>query len=182
MRSFNVNRLAIVAGVAFSSSLFYASSSMAQVTTGDIIIGGEVASTLNIDIATVTGFDALDLGGDGTDNPETIVKIADLVVRTNNDDGLTLTITSGNMTATGSDTPLAYKVVTTGGAVQAVSADFDTVSGTPREETYEQGGGAGQLGANGSLARNLFISFDPPQNLDAGDYTGEITLTVANVN
>ncbi len=178
-----LNRLAIAAGIALGSSVLYSSATLAQVTSGTVDIGGTVTSTLNIEVTPVAGVDTgLDLGGEGTDNAETIVKVADLTIRTNNDAGLSLTMTSGDMTATGSDTPLAYKVVTTADTAAAASGDFATASGTDRVENYTQTGGAApNLGADGSLARDLSISYDPPQNLDAGDYSATITLTVADL-
>lgn len=176
MKSFN--RCLLVGSLALGASLFGASSAMAQ-TTGDVNIGGTVDSTLNIDITAVGGVDTgLDLGGEGIDNDETIVKIADIIVRTNNNAGLSLTMTEGNMTATGSDTPLAYQVAVTDNDVVAVTGDF----GGGLTETYTQAGGAApNLGADGTVAQDISISYNPPQNLDAGAYTATITLTVADL-
>ena len=182
MKSFN--RFLLAGGLALGASVFGASSAMAQVTTGDVTIGGTVDSTLNVDITAVGGVDTtLDLGGEGTDNGETIVKVADITIRTNNDAGLSLTMTSGNMVATGSDTPLAYKVAVTGDEVAAATGDFTALtSGTDNVQNYAQAGGGGiELAADGTLAQDVSISYDPPQNLDAGDYTATITLTVQDL-
>ncbi len=177
MKSFN--RFLIAGGFALGASFLGAPSVMAQVSSGTVDIGGTVESTLNIDITAVGGVDTgLDLGGEGTDNGETIVKVADIIIRTNNDAGLSLTMTEGDMTATGSDTPLAYQVAVTDDGVTALTGDF----GGGLVESYSQvGGAAPNLGADGTLAQDISISYDPPQNLDAGDYTATITLTVADL-
>ena len=177
MNSFN--RFLLASGLILGASCFGASSAIAQVTTGDVTIGGTVDSTLNIAITPVTDIDTiLDLGGEGVDNGETIVKIADVIIRTNNDAGLSLTMTEGNMTATGSDTPLAFQVAVTDDGVAAVTGDF----GGGLVENYTQIGGAvPNLGADGTLAQDISISYDPPQILDAGAYTATVTLTVADL-
>lgn len=177
------NSVLLAAGLALGTTLVGTSSAMAE-TTGSVPIGGTVDSTLSLTVEAI-GLVAtdLDLGGKGIDLPEQIVKVADLVVTTNNDAGLKLTITSGDLVAPGGATPLPYKVVTVAdGAAAPVGGDFATNSGTPREENYTQvGGAAPNLGANGSLARDLYISYDPPQLLDAGNYASTINLTVTDL-
>lgn len=177
-----LNRVLAASGIALATSLWAASSAMAQTTSGDVTIGGTVVSTLNIAITPVGGVDTgLDLGGEGVDNGETIVKVADITITTNNNTGLSLTLTSGNLTA-GGDTNLPYQVASTADTVAAVTADFSVASGTAKVENFTQvGGAAPNLGADGSLARDVSISYDPPQNLDAGAYTATITLSVADL-
>ena len=177
MKSFN--RFLLAGGLALGASVFGASSAMAQVTTGDVTIGGTVESTLNIAIAAVGGIDNLDLGGEGVDNAATILKVADITIRTNNNAGLSLTMTEGNMDITGGgDTPLAYQVAVTDDGVAAAAGDF----GGGLVNNYTQvGGAAPNLGADGTLAQDISISYDPPQVLDAGAYTATITLTVADL-
>ncbi|MBX5483099.1 MAG: hypothetical protein IRZ16_14840 [Myxococcaceae bacterium] len=133
-------------------------------------LSGTVASTANVTAVATSSAGALDMGGEGVDIGQQIVKVADVTMSTNNATGLTLTVTSGDL-SNGTDS-VAYQVTTVADEAAApVGADFTVPSGT--DYTYSNS-------TSGSEDRDLYIAYTPPILLDPGTYTGTITLTVAD--
>jgi hypothetical protein len=132
-----------------------------------ITLGGTVGSTSSVISTPTATASALPMGGEGSDIGEQIKKVGDLALSTNNTEGLTLTVTSGNLSK-GSDA-VAYKVMTVAdGATAPASGDFSTDSGDSWEVDA----------ALGASSLDLYIAYSPPAVLDPGDYAGEITLSV----
>ncbi|MEH2228430.1 MAG: hypothetical protein V7K71_02135 [Nostoc sp.] len=140
-------------------------------TTATVPISGTVASTLNISAFPTTEAGTLDL----STASDTIVKVADLAIDTNNSTGYTLTASSGNLSNPDSATPISYQVkVIDSSASAPVSGDFTVASGT--DLSYGTSG-ANATGTNGKF---LFIKYTPAGLQDPGNYNGTINLTVAD--
>lgn len=136
-----------------------------------VALQGSVASTAAVSSAVTAGASTLNLAG----ATEKIVKAADVALTTNNITGVTVTITSGNLSNGTAAANIAYKVTTVADAATApLSAAFTVASGT--SYTYSTASDADPK----SVARDLYIAFTPASSQDPGTYTGTITLTVAD--
>lgn len=163
-RALIASGLFIGTAVAFSPTAFAAD-------TATVILSGTVASTLAITSTTTTEAGTLDLGGEGGTASAHIVKVADLAITTNNEQGYTLTVDSGDLTKNGG-TPIAYQVTSVADAATApASGDFATASGTDYT--------VGTLVA-GAAPKDLYIKYTPAALQDAGVYGATINLTVAD--
>ncbi|NEO32059.1 MAG: hypothetical protein F6K36_16820 [Symploca sp. SIO3C6] len=171
-----VNRLLVASSLILGVTTF-SSAALAQ-TTDTVDIQGEVATTLAVTAAPEAAATALDLGGEGTATDDVIVKVAVLTVTSNNEDGVELTITSGDMTnSTDVDATdvVPYQVVTvTGGGAPPVTGDFITASGTDRVEDLNRDN------VDGEEDRDLYIMYDAPVVLDPGTYDDTITVSVVD--
>ncbi|HZH03084.1 MAG TPA: hypothetical protein VEY30_04810 [Myxococcaceae bacterium] len=136
-----------------------------------VALSGIVASSATVVSTPTAGATALNLAG----ATEKIVKVADVLLSTNNTTGLTVTITSGNLTNGTPSANIAYKVTTAGDAATApLTAAFTTNSGDGY--TYSTAGDTEPT----SVERDLYIAYTPAALQDPGTYTGTITLTVAD--
>lgn len=141
-------------------------SAAAASPTATVTLGGTVTSSLEITSVPTAAASALDLSGG-----QKIVKISDIEMSTNNEQGLTLTATSGNLTKSGG-TSIAYKVTSVANAASApIAAAFTIASGSD----YTVG-----TVASGSVDKDLYILYTPLTLQDPGDYAGEVDLTVAD--
>ncbi|MHC5731925.1 MAG: hypothetical protein ACYTXY_49220, partial [Nostoc sp.] len=105
------------------------------------------------------GATALNLGGDGSTPTEHIVKVAALAIGTNNEQGYTLTASSGNLTKTGG-TSIAYQVTSVAATTAApATGDFAVASGT--NYTVATAGA-------GDAPKDLYIKYTPAALQDAG--------------
>lgn len=135
-------------------------------TTGSVTLSGSVSSTLSITSTATAGASALNLA-----SGEKIVKVSDLAMTTNNEQGLTLTASSGSLTKTGG-TSIAYQVHSVADAATApLSADFLIASGS--NYTFA-------TAAAGDSNRDLYIKYNPAALQDPGSYAGSISLTVSD--
>jgi hypothetical protein len=141
-----------------------ASGSAAVAATSDVVnIGGHVSSSLSVAATPTSGVSTLDLSGG-----EKIVKIADVAMGTNNETGLTLTVTPHPMTKTGGTT-ITVKVTTVDdGDDPPLTGAFST--------------GAFEVGSSGSgpFAQDLYIKYTPLNLQDPGDYAGTVDLSVSD--
>jgi hypothetical protein len=146
-------------------SLLLSSAAIAD-TTGSVTLGGEVLTSLEITAVDTAGASALVLSGG-----QKIAKVSDIAMTTNNEQGLTLTATSGNLTKTGG-TSIAFQVTSVADAATApVAGAFVIASGTD----YTVG-----TVAAGAAAVDLYILYTPATLQDPGDYAGSIDLTVTD--
>jgi len=150
----------IVFGVLTISSAAMASDP----TQAFVTLGGTVTSTLEVTPTPTGAATALELM-----SGIQIVNVADVEMDTNNEQGLALSASAGNLTKTGG-TSIAYLVtsVTHGGTAPlagAFSAGPYTVFSTS---------------TNGSVLQDLYIKYTPAAQQDPGDYAGEITLNVSD--
>ena len=135
-------------------------------------LGGTLASTLSISVSATATASALPLDGEGSAG-EHIVKVADLTIGTNNEQGFTLTATSGDLTKAGGSS-IAYQVTSVDDGTSApASGDFLVASGSAY--TYSTSG-------SGPGNQDLYIKYRPIALQDPGNYGGTITLTVADNN
>jgi hypothetical protein len=156
-------RFAVLAAVGISSIAVAA-------TTGSVSLSGVVASSRYVSVAQEAGATTLNLGGQGTNLSEQIVKVAEITLGTNNAEGLTLTASSGNLSQ-GSHN-VAFKVITVAdGAAAPLTAAFTVDSG----DTYSYSNNV-----QGDEVRDMYISYDPPAMLDPGTYTATISLSVSD--
>jgi hypothetical protein len=147
------------------ASLVISSTALAA-TTGSVTLGGSVATTLEVTAVDTAGASALDLSAG-----QKIAKVADIEMSTNNDQGLTLTASSGNLTHTGGQ-PIAFQTTTVvDAAAPPVPAVFVTASGTDYS--------IGTLVA-GSINKDMYIMYTPAASQDPGLYGGSISLTVSD--
>ena len=159
MKKFGV--LGLVAGFCAFSSVAMAA------TTGSVTLGGTVASTLQLTATATAAASSLDLTSAGP----TIVQVADISMSTNNEQGLTLTATSGDLTKSGG-TPISFQVTTVADAASApASTAFTVASGTD----YTVG-----TSAAGASAKDMYIMYSPAALQDPGAYAGTISLTVTD--
>lgn len=142
------------------------SSIAGAATTATVTLGGTVASTLTITSTDTAGAAALNLS-----SGQKIAQVADVSMSTNNDQGLTLTATSGNLTKTGG-VSIAFQVTSVADAATApLAAAFTVASGTSYTVATS---------AAGSSLKDLYIMYTPGATQDPGAYAGSITLTVAD--
>jgi hypothetical protein len=138
-------------------------------TSDTVSLSGTVTTTLSIDATDTAGATALDIDGEGSAG-EHIVKVADVAMTTNNEQGLTLTFSGGNLTKTGG-TSIAYRVVTVAdGASAPVTGDSGWAAGSTTFQTS----------AAGDSARDLYIKYTPAALQDPGTYTGSISLSISD--
>jgi hypothetical protein len=133
-----------------------------------VALSGTVASTAAVTSTSTAGASSLDLAT----ATEKIVKAAGVALSTNNTTGLTVTVTSGNLTkAGGQDIP--YKVTTVAAAAAApLTGAFTVASGT--NYTYSTASDSDPT----DVTRDLYIAYTPAAKQDPGAYSGTITLTV----
>lgn len=135
-------------------------------TTASVTLGGTVTSSLSIAATPTAAASTLDLSGG-----QKVVKVADLAIGTNNEQGLTLTATSGDLTKAGG-TSIAFQVHTVAdGAGAPAAGAFVVASGVDYT--------AGSVAA-GSYDRDLYILYTPAALQDPGAYAGSISLTVTD--
>jgi hypothetical protein len=135
-------------------------------TSGSVSLSGTVVSSLAITVTASAAASALDLSGG-----EKIVKVADLAMSTNNEQGFTLTTSSGSLTKSGG-TSIAFQVTTVADAATAPAAGAFTVA-SGSDDTFNTSGA-------GSSDRDLYIKYTPASLQDPGTYTGTINLTVSD--
>jgi hypothetical protein len=142
------------------------SASVANAATiGEVALSGTVTSTVTMSASA---------GGGGLDlmtASEQIAKVSDISSSTNNDTGLTLTVTSGNITKTGGAS-IAFKVWTVAdNATAPLTAAFTVASGSSHTPSSS---------AAGAFDRDLYIAYTPASSQDPGLYEGTISLSVSD--
>lgn len=150
----------------FVVSSLLVSSVAAAGTTATVTLGGSVASTLEITSTDTASASTLNLS-----SGQKIVQVADVSMSTNNDQGLTLTASSGNLTKTGGQ-PISFQVTSVAdGGTAPLAAAFTVASGSNYTVATS---------AAGSSAKDLYIMYSPGATQDPGAYAGSISLTVAD--
>jgi hypothetical protein len=140
-----------------------ATGSAAVAATDSVTIGGTVSPTLSVAATPISGVGTtLDLSG-GLKT----VKIADVAIGTNNETGLTLTVTPNPMTKTGG-TSIVVKAKTVDDGATAPTAVFAT--------------GPFEVGSTtqGPFNQDLYIQYTPADLQDPGDYAGTVGLSVSD--
>jgi hypothetical protein len=136
-----------------------------------LLLGTQPAFALPSITATATNT-ANNLPLDGQGNASThVVKVANLTLSTNNPQGLTLTISSGNITKAGG-TPIQFQVTTVAdGAASPSTAAFTTPAGS----NYTFSAALGD-----TTARDLYIKYTSAVLQDPGAYNAAISLVVTD--
>jgi hypothetical protein len=148
----------------------FASSLAHGATTGEVSLSGTVSSTLAITVTPTEDASALGLDGAGSAT-EHIVKIADLAISTNNEQGFLLTVSSGNIAKSGGSA-IAYQVTTVAdGASAPATGAFLVASG----ESYTV-----STTAAGAGNKDLYIKYTPATLQDPGNYAATVNLTVTD--
>lgn len=164
-----IRRVLIASGFALGAMAAFTPNAFAG-TSDSVTLGGTVTTTLDMTSTPTGGASALALDG-GAAGSVQIVKVADISMSTNNEQGLTLTASSGNLTKAGG-TSIAYQVTSVAdGASAPATGDFAVASGS----NYT----VGSSGA-GNLVKDLYIKYTPAALQDPGNYAGSITLSVAD--
>jgi hypothetical protein len=161
----SIRRALVLSGLVLGSATLFAPQAMADT----VPLQGVVTSTLALTTTPTAGAGTLSLSA----ATQQIVPVADLAIATNNEQGYTLTVTSGNLTKSGG-TAIPYQVTTTADTVAAVAGDF---SGAPGATYTFSTSAANASGTNG---RDLSIMYTPAALQDPGTYVGTITVTVAD--
>lgn len=164
----SILRTLAVIGVSFGMAVVMPSKAFADTVN----LSGTVSSTLTLSTTATADAGNLPLGGAAAGNQQ-IVQVADLGINTNNEQGYTLTVTSGDLTKSGG-TAISYQTTTTATGVSAVTGDFTVASGT--DYTFN----TSAANASGTGDRDLWIQYTPAALQDPGSYTGTITVTVAD--
>jgi len=113
----------------------------------------------------------LPMDGQGTASTH-VVKIADLTLATVDADGLTVYITSGNLTNAEGRTPVAFQVLLVNDGASAPSpSSFTTASGT----SYTL-----PTGAAGTVEKDLYIKYAPASLQDPGVYSAHVDISVVD--
>jgi hypothetical protein len=134
-------------------------------TSGEVSLTGTVTSTLVMTASADGG------GLELMTNSEHIVKVSDIASSTNNDTGLTLTVSSGDISKAGGAS-IAFKVMTVAdGATAPLTAAFTVASGSNHTPSSS---------VAGSFNRDLYIKYTPAASQDPGDYEGTINLSVSD--
>lgn len=154
-----INKFSLAIG-----SLVISSAALAG-TTATVELGGEVTTTLGLVSNTTVAADELDLM-----NGRQIVKVADLTVMTNNEQGLTLTATSGSLIKSGG-TAIPYQVTSAGDEQVPDASGFAVASGSLYSVSTSGAGVA---------EKDLFIMYTPATFQDPGYYGGTIDLSVSD--
>ena len=135
---------------------------------GSVTLGGTVTSVVSITAFDTAGAMDLDLM-----NGQQIVKVSDLTMTTNNEQGLKLTATgddSGRLTKSGG-TAIPFRVVSVDDEATApASGAFSAAPGVPITVSASS--------IAGEVLRDLYIMYTPATLQDPGDYAGSITLLV----
>lgn len=110
---------------------------------------------------------------DGEDDAsEHIIKVADLAISTDNSTGLSLTVSSGNLTKTDGITPIAFQITTVAdGAPAPASGEFITPSGSNYTASTSTAGQAD---------KDLYIKYTLAALQDPGPYSAAISLIVTD--
>lgn len=161
----SVRRALVLSSLVLGATTLFSAKAMADTVN----LSGSVSSTLALTTTTTSAASALSLNT----ATQQIVQVADLAISTNNEQGYTLTATSGNLSKA-NGTPIAYQVTTTADGTAAVVGDFTVASGTSYTVASIV---ANAVGTNG---RDLSIMYTPASLQDPGNYTGSITVTVAD--
>lgn len=161
-------RILAILGISVGASVIMPS----KVHADTVNLSGTVSSTLTLSTSATSDAGSLPLDGAAAGNQQ-IVQVADLGIHTNNEQGYTLTVTSGNLTKSGG-TAISYQTTTTATGVSAVTGDFTVASGT--DYTFN----TSAANASGTGDRDLWIQYTPAALQDPGSYTGSITVTVAD--
>lgn len=149
------------------AGLFLSPAALAA-TTDSIALSGEVASTVGVVCADTVSATALDLGGAAGQ----IVMVSECTSDTNNDTGLTITLSSGDLANGGTADTIPYQVssVAAGGAAP-LAGDFTAASGIDYTTAST---------VSGSYIRDAYILFDGAPANDPATYTATINVTVAD--
>lgn len=148
-----------------ASSLLISSVAGAA-TSATVTLGGSVTSTLEVTSTDTSGASELDLS-----SGQKIAQVADVSMNTNNDQGLTLTASSGSLSKSGGQS-IAFQVTSVvDGATAPIAAAFTIASGSSYTVATS---------AAGSAAKDLYIMYTPGATQDPGAYAGSITLTVSD--
>jgi hypothetical protein len=112
---------------------------------------------------------SLPIDGEGSAEMN-VVKVSNLTLATDSNKGFTVTISSGNLTKTGQETPIAYRVlVVTLGANPPSSGDFTVASGNNYTYSTNQAG---------SQNCDLYILYTPRTMQDPGTYSANISISI----
>jgi hypothetical protein len=142
---------------------FAATSVATAATSGSVTLGGTVASSLAVVSTSTAGATTLDLSGG-----EKIVKVADIDMGTNNEQGLTLTATAGNLTKAG------------GSSIAFLTTSVADEGSVPVSGSFEPGTYSIGTSNSGATSIDLYILYSPLALQDPGNYGGGITLTVSD--
>lgn len=164
----SILRTLAVMGVSLGMAVVMPSEAFADTVN----LSGTVSSTLTLSTSATGDAGNLPLDG-GAAGTQQIIQVADLGINTNNEQGYTLTVTSGDLTKAGG-TAISYQTTTTATGVTAVTGDFAVASGTDYTFTTSA------ANASGSGDRDLWVQYTPAALQDPGSYTGSITVTVAD--
>ena len=160
----SIRRALVLSSLVLGATTLFSAKAMA----GSVTLNGTVPSTLTLTTSPIT---AAALALPLSSPIQQIVQVADLAISTNNEQGYTVTATSGNLTKTGG-TSIAYRVTTTadGGSIPAPGV----FAAAAANHTFASSA-ANALNSNG---RDLYIMYTPAALQDPGLYEGSITVSV----
>jgi hypothetical protein len=125
----------------------------------------------SVSVNVMSSASSLLLDGEGSATTH-VVKVSTLTLATDISKGFTVTISSGNLTKTGQQTPIAYRVTTVVSAANPPNVgDFTVNSGSNYTFTTTQAG---------SQNRDLYVLYTPATMQDPGTYSANITIAIVD--
>ena len=170
MLSTTLRRVLVASGFVVATS--FMSSAAFAATTGDVIIGGSVASTLTMGITAKAGAATINLAPAQTN---AVLEVADITMGTNNSTGLSLKLdaaSSFSMANTGGGTPVAFTVAAVEGDLETGAVYKGAVGDVLITSTAAQAS---------TTAYSLFIKYSTQATFqDPGTYSSTIKLIVSD--
>lgn len=126
-------------------------------------------ATPSVVVDVTSSANSLPLDGEG-DATTHVVKVSTLLLSTDSSKGFTATISSGSLTKTGQETPIAYQVkIVASGANPPSPADFTIASGNNYTFSTNQ---------TGSQNYDLYVLYSPANLQDPGTYSTNISIFI----
>lgn len=167
LRRFALASSVLLAGTLAAAPAF-AQTAVPQNDTFDV--SGEVLEVSTVEAEATAGATALTLGGGGTAQTDVIVQVADVVVSTNRDAGVSMTAarSADGLTQAGTTDTIAYDLHIVADAAAAPGAGAFASGDTS----------SAVLPDKGETEWDVYIRYNTPAFLNPGTYSDTVTVTI----
>ncbi len=160
-----MRRFALITGLAASTLAFGGTAAFADTVN----ISGSVANYSNISSTATAGASSLNLAGVGTASTDVVVQVADIVITSNNAEGVSLQASADSALTGGTNgDSITYNVKLSDEGVTPSAGAITATSDTVNVSSF----------SSNTADQDLYIKYDGPQYLDPGTYSSSITMTV----
>lgn len=168
LRRFALASSVLLAGTLAAAPAFAQASPVPQSDTFDV--SGEVLEVSTVEATATAGATALTLGGGGTAQTDVIVQVADVVVSTNRDAGVSMTAarSEDGLTQAGTTDKIAYDLHIVADAAAAPGAGAFASGDTS----------SAVLPDKGETEWDVYIRYNTPAFLNPGTYSDTVTVTI----